>query len=142
MSIVVGHRDTREGRAAFRRATDLARERSLTLHIVGAVGQPLTEDDGRAYERTRLDREQTLRGLVEQLGEQGVEAVAHVPVGVVRPADAILSVAEKVDAELIIIGMRRRSRVGKLVLGSTAQVVLLDSVCDVLAVKAPPSDEK
>jgi nucleotide-binding universal stress UspA family protein len=52
------------------------------------------------------------------------------------PAEDLLKVAEEVSAELIIIGLRRRSPVGKLILGSNAQRILLDAPCPVLAVKA------
>jgi nucleotide-binding universal stress UspA family protein len=52
------------------------------------------------------------------------------------PAEEILSVAAEVDADLIVIGVRRRSPLGKLVTGSTAQQILLDATCAVLAVKA------
>lgn len=53
------------------------------------------------------------------------------------PAEAILEVLGRVDASLLVVGLRRRSPVGKLLLGSTAQRLLLDSPVAVLAVKPP-----
>ena len=44
--------------------------------------------------------------------------------------------AERVGASLIVIGLRRRTPVGKLILGSNAQRILLDASCPVLAVKS------
>ena len=44
-------------------------------------------------------------------------------------------VADETDADLIVIGLRRRTPVGKLILGSNAQRILLDAPCAVLAVK-------
>lgn len=49
-------------------------------------------------------------------------------------ANAIHRIASEQDAEMIVIGIRNRSRVGKLILGSTAQEVLLGSPCPVLGV--------
>ena len=53
------------------------------------------------------------------------------------PAEVLVELAEETNAELIVIGVRRRTPVGKLLLGSQAQKVLLDAECPVLAVKAP-----
>jgi nucleotide-binding universal stress UspA family protein len=48
----------------------------------------------------------------------------------------VLLAIEELDAELVVIGVRRRTAVGKLLLGSTAQSIIMQSTCDVLAVKS------
>jgi len=53
-----------------------------------------------------------------------------------EPAEDIIAVAQEVSADFIVIGLRRRSPVGKLILGSNAQRILLEAPCPVLAVKA------
>jgi nucleotide-binding universal stress UspA family protein len=50
-------------------------------------------------------------------------------------ADEVLRVAQETDASVIVIGLRRRSPVGKLLMGSSAQRILLDADRPVLAVK-------
>ena len=47
-----------------------------------------------------------------------------------------MAVADEVDADMIVIGLRRRTPVGKLIMGSNSQSILLDASCPVLAVKA------
>ena len=77
--------------------------------------------------------------LVEQLTARAKEA--GVPFDVRQEAhdgdlaDAVVRIADAVDASLIVIGLRRRSPVGKLLMGSTAQRILLDADRPVLAVK-------
>ena len=58
-----------------------------------------------------------------------------------EPAEDLIEVAESSHAELIVIGLRRRTPVGKLILGSNAQRILLDATCPVLAVKATSQDD-
>ena len=52
-------------------------------------------------------------------------------------SDVILEIAEEIGAELVVVGLHRRSPVRKALLGSTAQRVLLEATCPVLAVRAP-----
>ena len=47
----------------------------------------------------------------------------------------LLSTIEEVDAELVVIGLRRKSPIGKLNLGASARRVVLGAPCPVLAVK-------
>jgi nucleotide-binding universal stress UspA family protein len=55
-------------------------------------------------------------------------------------AEAVLQVSAESSASLIVVGVRPRSPVGKLLLGSVAQRIILDATCPVLAVKPDGSD--
>ena len=130
-TIVVGYVAKPEGEAALQRAIDEAKLRNATVvAVISHKGGVATEDEHMADEADDLQR------LGAQLQAAGVP---HEVRGLVRgnePAADIVDVAEEYDAELIVIGLRRRSPVGKLLLGSNAQRVLLDANCPVLAVKA------
>ena len=54
-------------------------------------------------------------------------------------ADELAEVTRETGADLLVIGLRRRSAVGKLLMGSAAQRILLDVDCPVLAVKDAPA---
>lgn len=58
------------------------------------------------------------------------------PVGV-DPVEELLAAMDRHDAELLVIGIRHRNPVGKLLLGSVSQQLLLECVKPVLAVKPP-----
>ena len=53
-----------------------------------------------------------------------------------EPADHVVEVAEKAHASLLVIGLRRRTSVGKFLMGSSASMILMQAPCPVLAVKA------
>lgn len=109
--------------------------------VVGYIPTPegLTAVD-RAVQRVRVDgSQQDLDALVSRLGELGVQHEVRQQDQATNAAEEILGAATEVGADLIVIGIRRRSPVGKLVAGSTAQAVLLGASCDVLAVKTAPT---
>jgi nucleotide-binding universal stress UspA family protein len=129
MSVVVGYVPTGEGESALRHAVREARSRGVRLIVVNT-----SRGDSLVDERY-ADNEQ-LAALGATLAEQDVD---HELVHAIRGKDAseeILDVAHERRADLVVIGLRRRSAVGKLLLGSTAQRVLLGAPCPVLAVKA------
>ena len=105
------------------------------------VDEPLVTDGNLTTSRKPDDLPKFCGAVVEQLETRLADAglsgeVVHF-VGAAGAADSILDHAGRVDAELVVIGQRRRSPVGKLVLGSTSQRVLLEADCPVVAVKAP-----
>jgi nucleotide-binding universal stress UspA family protein len=128
MSVVVGYVPTREGETALHHAVGEARSRGARLVVVNS-------SRGDALVDERYVDDDQLATLRAMLADSGVD---HEVVHTMRGRDAseeILAVAEARRAELVVIGLRRRSPVGKLLLGSTAQRVLLDAPCPVLAVK-------
>ena len=118
--IVVGYSARAEGRAALQRALSEARLRGSSLLVVHTAP------------------EAELSELEEQLATAGVPHRVQAARDSLDPADDLLKAADASNAEFIVIGLRRRSPVGKLLLGSNAQRVLLDAGCPVLAVKAAP----
>ncbi len=128
--IVVGYVPKPEGEAALRLAAEEAKLRGASLVVVNSHrGRELD-----AVETVRTDS--FLDEVATQLEAAGIQhEVRHLVRGM-DPAEDLVAVAAEVSAELIIIGLRRRSPVGKLILGSNAQRVLLDAPCPVLAVKA------
>jgi nucleotide-binding universal stress UspA family protein len=131
MRIVTGFLRSPEGRAALQRAIEEARLRDAELLVVHSArgGQHEQIDEVRRY-REEFER------LEAQLADAGVTYRLKEFVRGNAPSEDLLQVAKDEDADLIVLGLRRRSPVGKLVMGSNAQDVLLNADCAVLAVKA------
>ncbi len=132
MAIVVGYVSTPEGRAALERATAEARHLDTTLVVVRSDRGGPTFD-----QKAAIALEADLEALKKQLGAAHVAHEVHSFVRGNDPAEDIIDTANKVKADFVVIGLRRRSPVGKLLLGSTAQRILMDSPCPVITVKAP-----
>lgn len=134
-TVVVGYVPKPEGRAALRRAAEEARLRGARLVVINSArgGRDFDEEDN-------VRSEHELEAIRTQLREAGLEAEVRQFVRGMDVAEDLISVAEETGADCIVIGLRRRSPVGKLILGSNAQRILLDAPCPVLAVKADESD--
>jgi nucleotide-binding universal stress UspA family protein len=131
MTIVVGYVPRGEGKAALRRAAEEARLRSSKLVVINSNrgGGHLDDEDAAAHERE-------LEEVRAQLDADGVENEVRQLVRGLDPADDLIAVAKETSADFIVIGLRRRTPVGKLILGSNAQRILLEAPCPVMAVKA------
>lgn len=130
-TIVVGYVPKPEGEAALAKAIEEARLRDARLVVVNS------HRGGSEFDSTAAsEAEAQLEAVRKQLDESGVPYDIRQLVRGFEPADDLVSLADANKAELIVIGLRRRTPVGKLILGSNAQRILLDAHCPVLAVKA------
>jgi nucleotide-binding universal stress UspA family protein len=134
-TIVVGYVPKAEGRAALRRAAEEARLRGAHLVVINSARGGRDFD---ADEAIRSDAE--LDAVRSQLAEVGVDAEVRQLVRGLDAAEDLIAVAKETSADFIVIGLRRRTPVGKLILGSNAQRILLDAPCPVLAVKSDETD--
>lgn len=128
MNILVGYIPTPEGLAAVDYAIEQAKAASAKLTVLN------TGKDGD-YAHPSFATEQDMDALDVELTKAGLEHDVRRPTDGAGAADSILRVAEEINADLIVIGIRRRTPVGKLITGSTAQAILLGADCPVVAVK-------
>jgi nucleotide-binding universal stress UspA family protein len=131
MKIVVGFVKSAPGKAALDRAIEEAQLRQATLVVVHSMegGDKEGAEEVLAYREELEDVERRLRDL-------DLPNEIHEFVRGQTPSEDLIQYARDEKADLIVIGLRRRSPVGKLLLGSNAQEILLDAECPVLSVKA------
>jgi nucleotide-binding universal stress UspA family protein len=125
--IVVGYTADRFGQAALDHAIAEARVRGTHLVVVNST-------TGEAYTDRAFAQPAQVRDLQARLATCGVPFEFSQPVGV-DPAQELLSAMDRPEAELLVIGIKHRNPVGKLLLGSVSQQVLLECPKPVLAVK-------
>ncbi|MEZ0580881.1 universal stress protein [Nocardioides sp. MH1] len=121
-TVVIGYVPKPEGDAALLAGIEEAQRRGARALVVHA------HSDGNG----EPDYVEEVRGVLDH---SGVDHDLRVLDSGTAASDGLVEVAEAESAELIVIGLRRRSPVGKLILGTNAQRVMLDAPCPVLTVK-------
>src|SRR5580765_3647751 len=130
MTVAVAHNASKLSQDVLAEAVREAAMRGTSLVLIHAVDA--IDGDLEAALNVRLDED--LATVVAQRGLAAVEWTL-LPAPGSDVADAVLAAAEKADAELLVIGARKRSPVGKALLGSVAQTLILEASLPVLVVK-------
>ncbi len=129
MTIVVAYVARPEGQAALDTGMEIAKRRNERLVVVNA-------SPGGAKEDAAMIDVQESERVEKLLRTAGLDAEFKQFVRGKSAVDEIDALVESTQASLLIIGLRKRSPVGKLIMGSVAQELLLTVSCPVLAVKA------
>jgi nucleotide-binding universal stress UspA family protein len=127
MSVVVGYVPNEYGEAALSEALLEAQRRGTGLVVVNTTRGDALVDKKYVGEAGRSE-------LERRLAAAPVDVELRQTIGT-DVADEILDVAREVNAEAVVIGIRHRSQVGKLLMGSVATRLLMEAPCPVVAVK-------
>jgi nucleotide-binding universal stress UspA family protein len=125
--IVIGYTPDPYGEAALETGLAEAKLRGTSVLVLNST-------QGDSYVDAAFAHTRQVRDLSAHLQESGLEYEVTQPVGE-HATDALLAAMERPEAELLVIGIRHRNTVGKLLLGSVSQQVLLHCPKPVLAVK-------
>ena len=128
MTILVAYVARPEGEAALNKGIEIATRRNEALVVVNAG--PGGKDDTGVVDGYEGER------LAERLAKLPVPAEFKHFVRGKSTVDEIEALVNHLDVSVLVIGLRRRTAVGKLLLGSTAQEILMTVSCPVLCVKA------
>jgi nucleotide-binding universal stress UspA family protein len=131
MNILVGYDGSNAALQALLLAGKHAAMRGAKVEVVNC----LTQDQEHKYEDIQKIGDDLEREVHYHLNSINIPYETHVVISDLEPGEELVHFAESNKIEEIIIGIRKRSKVGKLLFGSTAQYVILNSPCPVVSVK-------
>lgn len=130
MKILVGLDDTKIADEVIKLAHKHAKAFKAEVYIMILLKQ------GPELKKTDIDMaENKLEKIERSLKADGIPCKTQASVSVQSPGEDLVRFVKDTGADEIILGIRRKSKVGKLIFGSTAQYVILNSPCPVVSVK-------
>ena len=128
--IMVGYDGSNAGKEALSAAAKQATAFRARLYIVRSL-MGGSENKGEKIRNAEAD----LDWAESFARDRGVECETHLLVRGLRPGEDLIQFAEDHRIDLIALGVRRRSNVGKAIFGSNARYVIMEAPCPVLTVK-------
>ena len=130
MKILVGYDGSKVAEDALKLAEEHAGIFGAGIHLVTSLQQsPELQKVDIEEAESRLDN------LKLNFDFDKIPCETHASVTYLTAGEDLVLFAKENNIDLIYIGVRKRSKVGKLVFGSTAQHVILEAPCPVVTVK-------
>lgn len=130
MNILVAYNGTKEAKEAVRLAVRHAKAFNARIILAySMVGGPEIPRKEFEHAEKELQTQEIL------LKEEGLACETLLSVRGLETGEDIVKLAEEKQAEEIIIGIQRKSKVGKLLFGSTAQYIILNASCPVVTTR-------
>ena len=131
MKILVGYNGSDAASDAVKLAVRHAKAMDAELEVVYAI----TRFDPLSYHEVQSAEEKLEQDIKNIFNGNSLSYKTHLLLNDLSAGDQLLKFVEKHKVDEIIIGVRKRSKAGKLVFGSTAQHVILNASCPVVTVK-------
>jgi len=128
MKILVAYDGSDMAKKALALAQEHAKAFDAKIYVLHSLVTDIAQKQHQQDERDMED----VKGLLER---GGFSFETHLTVRSMMPGEHLVEFAEENRIDEIILGLRKRSKVGKLILGSTAQYVILNAPCPVVSVK-------
>lgn len=130
MRIMVCYDDSGAAEAALEEAKKQARAFNGEIMVVTSF---VTED--RFHENDISAAKERLKQAQELVEKDAIPCSIHLSIRGLEPGEDLVRFAHENKIEEIVMGIRQRSKVGKLLMGSVLQHVLLSAECPVLGVR-------
>lgn len=130
MKILIGYDGSKESRKALDIVKQYAKILSAEAYVLTVV-----EGGPHAVREVYQKAEEDLTFAKNSIAAAGVRCTAKLSAQGLEPGEDLLQFAEENAIDLIITGIQKRSKMGKLLFGSNAQDVILNAACPVLTVK-------
>jgi nucleotide-binding universal stress UspA family protein len=134
--IVVGTDGSARAGAAVHMALELAQLTGATVHAVNAMNTGGVVEDPHSAQLVMDEMRDHADGIKQHIlgvaERQGVDVEFHSAMG--QPAEALIELAERVKADLIVVGNRGMSGMKRFVLGSVPNKISHRAPCSVLIV--------
>ncbi|MEE4261248.1 MAG: universal stress protein [Desulfobacteraceae bacterium] len=131
MKILVGYDGSKMAKAALELAKERVKAWGAKIDIINCMAR----SRNLQYEEINKS-EQNLEGDAHHiLNPANVSYETHLQISEQESGESLVEYAAQNKVDEIIIGIRRRSKVGKLIFGSTAQYVILNAPCPVISIK-------
>jgi nucleotide-binding universal stress UspA family protein len=130
MKILLGYDGSQESRNALAEVIKLGRVLSADVCVFTSV-----EGGQHAVREIYEGFESALSSAKKAIADAGVPCEGKLSALGLEPGEEMIQFAREIEADLIVIGVKKRSRVNKLMFGSNAQFVILEADCPVLSVK-------
>ncbi len=131
MKFMVCYDGSKEAKKALELAREHAKVWGASLEVVNSIMREIS------LKRSFIEKkEHSLENEIKELlGGSDIPYKVELLIDTLHPEEQMVLFAEKERIDQIFVGIEKKSKVGKLVFGSTAQYMILEAPCPVVSVK-------